>query len=176
MRIVRVSSASSIKLDAVRSALLEAWPREAFEILPCPTELQDRKDVTFDAQPEGWGAIVTYLRARHEAMVAEYGPTELFDIDVESGAVDGFDVAGVLITTFLGEQFLLRSEGVPFPDGTLEEARRRGFKKTTAGDIIHEWNEDIPANNWQSHYWPYTSRKTQIYRVLVRGFDTLPEL
>lgn len=161
---VRVASGSSVKVNAVKLALeATLW---GGQIQECPTELQDLDG--FNAQPEGREETERYVRARYEAMLGDYkqNPSGL-DVVIESGAIDGQDVAVVLVA-YRGRTYVSASQPVPFPEGALEAARQRGFKTVTAGDVIHEWSEGkIPANNWHSSVMPGMTRERQIAMALV---------
>ena len=161
--LVRVASGSSIKLDGTRMALGKIhW---VSEVVACPTELQDTEG--FNAQPYGLEETRRYVRARYRAMCEAYKPNpDGVDIVVESGAIDGKDVACVLVA-FRGQIYTGESQPVPFPEGTLVEAHRRGFKTVTAGAIIHEKLPGVPANNWHHIMVPGMTREKQIAGVLL---------
>lgn len=161
----RLASKSSIKKDASNDGLKRVL-RESYELTLCDVELQDREDLEINAQPEGLEQTVAYARARYQAMCEQYGPNSGgIDIVVESGAIDGKDIA-VVIVYWHGREFVERSIAVPFPEGTLEEARCRGFKTVTAGDIAHEWH-GVPANDWHSSVMPAITRRKQIAAALI---------
>ena len=161
--LVRVASESSIKLGGTRMALDKIhW---ASEVMACPTELQDTEG--FNAQPYGLEETRRYVRARYKAMCEKHKANpDGVDIVVESGAIDGKDVACVLVA-FRGQIYTGESQPVPFPEGALVEAHRRGFKTVTAGDIIHEKLPGVPANNWHHIMVPGMTREKQIAGVLI---------
>lgn len=173
MNVVRCPSASAVKIEAVRGGLDAVWPGQNFEIQGLPVELQDRADLQINAEPEGLEQTINYARARWQEMCKQHGVTPWLDISIESGAIEGFDVAVIALFTSIGKEAIAISEGVPIPNGTLEEARRRGFKTTTAGDIIHERWPHIPANSWQEHFPPYLSRQQQIQDAIIDGLRSL---
>lgn len=173
--VIRCPSSSSIKLDAIREALQATHPDELFDIQGLPVELQDRSDMTVNAQPEGRDETVKYARLRLREMQRQHGPATGLDIGIESGAIDGFDVTAVVLDSALGEVAMALSQGIMFPEDSLEEAQRRGFKTTTAGDIIHERHPDIPSNNWQEHFPPYISRREQIRDAVIDALRQSPE-
>lgn len=135
-----------------------------------PVELQVRPDLSVNAQPEGEQETVGYARERWREMCLEHGPTTGIDISIESGAIGNLDVAVVILYSH-GNEVVVLSRGIAFPPGVLEEARARGFKTTTAGDIIHERFSHIPSNNWHVHFPPYKSREDQIVEAVVSGLD-----
>lgn len=169
MRVVRCPSKSAIKLDAIRQAFAVVDPSLAIKVEGSPVELQDRPDMSINAQPVGKGQTIEYARARWREMCQQHGPTTDLDIVIESGAIYGFDVAVVIIHAANGNEIVVLSEGIKFPDDTLEEALKRGAKTTTAGDIIHERCSHIPANNWHEYFIPYVSRRQQIQSAIERG-------
>lgn len=171
MRNVRIPSTSGVKREAVEEALKAVWPNDQFTIQCHAVELQDRPDMSVDAQPEGRELTIRYAQERGDELKRQQGETEFIDVLIESGAIDGRDVAVVIIRTHKGEEKVILSEGVPFPQGTLEEARRVGFKTTTAGDIIHERWPSIPSNSWQQYFWPGLSRKEQIRNAVIEGLQ-----
>lgn len=165
---VRVASGSSVKIDAVKAAMahLAYHPQLQYEITGHPTELQNL--TTVNAQPEGRAETEGYARARLVAMCRDHeqNPDGL-DIAIESGAIDGADVAIVLVA-FRGQTYVAASQPVPFPEGVLEAARERGFKTTTAGQIVYEWSgHTIPANDWHTMMVPGMTREKQIAQALM---------
>lgn len=172
--IIRSPSSSPVKIEAIRLALDVLHLGQPFDVQGLPVELQDRSDLSIHAQPEGHDETIAYARERLRQMHALHGPTPGLDIGIESGAIDALDVACVVVHTRLGEAALALSEGVAFPAGSLEAARARGFKSTTAGDIIHEQHPNIPANNWQEYFPPYISRQQQIQGAIVTALRMLP--
>lgn len=170
---VRTPSKSSVKRNAIVAALAEVWPGRTFDVLGLPVELQDRTDLQVDSQPEGLELTVSYAEARGDEMCAQHGQSSGIDILIESGAIDGQDVAVVIIRTHDGKKITTLSRGIDFPAGALEEARRRGFARVTAGDIIHEWRDEVPSNNWQPFYPPYITREEQIRQAVVEGLREL---
>lgn len=174
MRVARSPTGSELKLAAIREALATVWPWIKFEVQAKPVELQARPDLGINAQPEGGAQTQSYVRARWREMCRQHGLVPDLDIVVESGAIDGLDVAVVGIYLPAGNEVIKMSRGIPFPDGTLEEARRRGFKTTTAGDIIHERWGHIPANDWQVHFPPHVARKDQIREAVEAGLRDAP--
>lgn len=83
------------------------------------------------------------------------------------------DVAVVVMYTADKERVVVLSEGVPFPATALDEARRRGFKATTVGDIIHERDSTIPANDWHSSVIPGMTRTRQIQKAVMNALDQI---
>lgn len=154
------SSASRLKLTGIESGFwLERG--EGVRAQGYAVDLPQRDDLEINEQPEGFEQTLAYARARDEAMVAAHPEVKQgIRFSIESGAIDGMDVAIVL--AYVGDkEFVAKSHPLPFPEGSLEEARRRGFKTTTAGMVIHEWQPAIPANNWQE-YLTVMSRPQQI--------------
>jgi|GEM_PF-5494016 len=176
VRVVRLASKSKIKEGGVIDAFALWRPGGAIKPILYPVELQDRSDLEINAQPEGREQTLAYVYARKSAMQAQYGalpPEDGFDVIVESGAIDGEDVAVVLVQTHTGHEAVAFSPGIPFPAGTLEEARRRGFRHTTAGDVIHERHPHIPADDWQHFFEPRMSRRYQIGTAILEALRTL---
>jgi non-canonical (house-cleaning) NTP pyrophosphatase len=171
--LVRIPSKSNVKRSPVEAALTEVWPNRTFEIRCLPVELQDRPDLSFNAQPEGLELTVSYAEARGDEMCAQHGHTQGIDVLVESGVILGQDVAVVVIRTHDNQKVTTLSQGIDFPDGCLEEARRRGFKHVTVGDVVHERHPEAPSNNWQPLYPPYITREEQIRRAVVEGLREL---
>jgi non-canonical (house-cleaning) NTP pyrophosphatase len=160
MAAVFCSSESKLKLIGIESGFwLERG--EGVQAQGLPVDLPQRADLEVNEQPEGYEQTLMYARARDAAMVAAHPQVQQgIRFSIESGAIDGMDVAIVL--AYAGDrEFIAQSQPLPFPEGSLEEARKRGFKTTTAGMIIHEWDSAIPANNWQE-YFTKTSRPQQI--------------
>ncbi len=170
---VRTPSKSSVKIEAVTAALAEVWPDRTFDVMGLPVELQDRADLQVDAQPEGLELTVSYANARGDEMCRQHGQPTGIDILIESGAIDGQDVAVIVIRTHDGKKVTSLSQGIDFPAGTLDEARRRGFASVTAGDIIHEQRPDVPSNNWHPFYPPFVTREEQIKGAVVEGLREL---
>lgn len=169
MRVVRCPSKSAIKLDAITHAFVAVDPDLMIDVKGLPVELQDRPDMNISAQPIGKEQTVEYAHARWREMCQQHGSTIDLDIVIESGAIDGLDVAVVAIYTADGNEIVVLSEGIKFPNGTFEEALKRSAKTTTVGDIIHERWSHIPANNWHEHFFPYVSRRRQIQYAIERG-------
>lgn len=173
MPTVRCPSGSAVKINAIKRALAVVRPEEEYEVQGLPVELQARQDMQINAQPEGEEQTTRYARERLLEMCRQHGDTPGIDISIESGAIEGVDVAVILLRTVKGEEEIVLSQGIPFPEGTLEEARRRGFKLTTAGDVIHELFPDVPANSWQVYFPPNVSRETQIVEAVEKGLRLL---
>lgn len=167
MLIVRCPSSSAVKLNAIKKALGIVLPNEEFNLQGLPVELQARPDLSINAQPEGEEETVGYARERWHEMCRQHGVPTNLDISIESGAINGRDVAATALYSSQGDEVIVLSEGITFPVGTLEEARRRGFKTTTAGDIVHERFPGIPSNSWQQYFSPYKSREEQITEAVV---------
>lgn len=189
----RIASASGCKFTGTSQGLAAADEADT-EVAKCPVELQDRADMEINAQPIGYDQTVAYAKARMDTMIEEYGPNATgFDFAVESGAIrlapDGsvvpnnveagnwplVDVAIVLIRDSRGREYVQASAGVMFPEGTLEEAIRRGVKTTTAGDVIAEWHEGVPSGTWQAHFFPQLPREKQIADAVAAGLIALRE-
>lgn len=167
--LVRVASSSKVKLDASRSAMATLGRHLSTFVHGFPVELQDRRDLQFNAQPEGREEIIRYTLAREAEMCRMHGTVSYLDIVVESGAIEGMDVAVVALFMPERQEHIILSQAIAFPKGSLDEARRRGFKTTTAGDVIHERMPSIPANDWQKYVTPFMSRQQQISDAIVRG-------
>lgn len=172
--IVRCPSGSTIKLQAINAAIQEVYAEHDYEIQSFPVELQDREDLDINTEPEGREQTLAYAHERLKQMCLQHGPTHWIDISIESGVIDGFDVACVVINTRNGEGYLAWSQGIAVPEGTLEEARARGLKATSVGDIIHEKHPEIPANDWQVSFPPYISRQQQIQTAVVSSLHQVP--
>ena len=140
-----------------------------------PVELQDRDDLNINAEPEGREQTLEYARERLKQMRLEKGPTSGIDISIESGIVNGSDVACIVINNNNGEEVITWSQGVSIPEGALEEARKRGLKTTTVGDIIHEKNPKISAKDWHANFPPYISRQHQIRDAIVVSLHQIPD-
>lgn len=169
-KIVRTPTSSGVKLQPIRAALLKKWPNKIFQIKPIPVELQDRPDLNIMAQPKGIAQTAKYAKARRKELLAKDDSPYMVDISIENGIVwswrviklwGHWDVAVVYIVTASGETSLTVSVPVRVPEWAWKEAKRRGFKTTTAGQIIHERYPLIPANNWM----PYSAS-------LCRGDET----
>jgi non-canonical (house-cleaning) NTP pyrophosphatase len=128
-----------------------------------------------NAEPLGLKQTTRYARLRLREMQRQHGPCpkDGLDIAVESGAIDGQDIAIVVIHAPGGSEFITMSRGVAFPGGVLEEAKRRGLKHTTASDIIHEQWPDIPADDWQWRFPGGIPRQQQICEAVVQGLRQL---
>lgn len=176
MLIVRCPSSSAIKLNAIRKALENQWAGQSFELRGLPVELQARPDMQINAQPEGKEQTTKYARERLIQMCREHGNALGLDIGIESGAIGNLDVAVIVLRTASGEEVTVLSRGIPFPSGTLEEARRGGFKTTTAGDIIHKKFPNVPANNWHGYFPPGISRDAQIRTAIKEGLGKITTL
>jgi non-canonical (house-cleaning) NTP pyrophosphatase len=173
--IIRCPSGSEIKLSAINAALREVYADKDFQVTSFPVELQDRSDLDVNAEPEGKEQTLKYARERLRQMYLRHGPTSGIDISIESGIIDGLDVACVIITTKNGESALVWSQGVAVPEGAFEEARARGLKTTSVGDIIHEKHPAIPANNWEGSFPPYVSRQQQIQTAVISALLQMPD-
>jgi non-canonical (house-cleaning) NTP pyrophosphatase len=171
--LVRCPTGSAIKLDAIQAAVQEAIGKRDYDIQSFPVELQDRQDLDVNAEPEGREQTLTYARERIKQLCMKHGPTPGIDISVESGIIDGLDVACVVIRTENGKETVAWSEGVTVPEDVFEEARKRGLKTTTVGDVIHEKHPEIPAKSWQEHYAPFISRQQQIQASVVSALRQL---
>ena len=165
--IIRCPSASKIKLGAIDEALREALPNRNLQIQSFPVELQDRDDLNINAEPEGREQTLEYARERLKQMRLEEGAPSGIDISIENGIINGFDIACVVINSKDSEEAIAWSQGVAVPNGALEEARKRGLKTTTVGDIIHEKYPKIPAKDWHANFPPYISRQHQIREAII---------
>jgi non-canonical (house-cleaning) NTP pyrophosphatase len=171
--IIRCPTRSEIKLKAVTSAIKEVLGKNDCQVQSFPVELQDRVDLDVNAEPVGRVQTLKYARERIKQMRLQQGPMIGIDISIESGIIDGFDVACVIVNTIYGETSLVWSQGVKVPDGALEEATARGLKTTTVGDIIHEWYPEIPADDWQGSYSPFITRQQQIQDALIKSLQKI---
>jgi len=169
MFVVRCPSGSPVKLDAIRGALTMVLPDKEIDLQGLPVELQARHDFAVNAQPEGQEETIGYARERWHEMCRQHGAPVDLDISIESGAIGGLDVAVVALYSARGDEIIILSEGIAFPAGSLDEARRRGFKTTTAGDVIHEQYPHVPSNSWQAHFPPHKSREDQIKGAVLDG-------
>ncbi len=174
--IIRCPSGSEIKLSAINAALREVYADNDFKVTSFPVELQGRSDLDINAEPEGKEQTLEYARERLRQMCLQHGPTPGIDISIESGIIDGLDVACVVISTQNGESALSWSQGVTVPEGALEKARARGLKTTSVGDIIHEKHPEIPANNWEGSFPPYISRQQQIQAAVISALHRMPAI
>lgn len=188
----RIASANDCKVTGTNQGLTAASEADT-EVIKCPVELQDRPDLEFNAQPYGYNQTVAYAKARLDAMIEEHGTnTSGYDFAVENGAImlngegkvipdeskkpgEIYDVAIVLIRDRNGRERIQASAGVMFPEGTLEEAEYRGFKTTTAGDVIAEWHEGVPSDTWQRHFFPQLPREKQIADTVTAGLIAMRE-
>jgi len=191
--IVRCPSKSGVKIAAIKMAFDELGITD-YEIKGLPVELQSREDLMVNAQPIGYSQTLLYASNRLGAMWGQYHPENSrgYDISIESGAIKlnpsgelipdeveadcrPLDVAVVVIHDFSHPAYIGHSVGVPFPEGTLEEAIRRGVKDTTAGDVIAEKFPDVPSGSWQEHFFPALSREKQIADAVKAGIIALRE-
>lgn len=188
-RVNRVASGNNCKATGTSLGLTAAGETNT-DVTKCRVELQDRPGLRVNAQPIGYEQTLAYAQARMDTMIAEFGPNpEGYDFSVESGAIrlgrDGtvipdntdsdeklVDVAIVLIRNRNGREYTGVSAGVPFPEGTLEEAIRRGVKTTTAGDVIAERFPGVPSGTWQEHFGGL-SRERQIADAVETGIIAL---
>ncbi len=172
MRLTRCASKNPIKLGAITDALRITRPNELFDVRGLPVELQSAIGFDVHAQPEGLQQTLLYAQMRLSEMCSQHGLVASLDVVVESGAIDGEDVAVVVLKApSMREITVVLSRGIPFPPGVLDEARRRGFRAVTAGDVIHEKWPHIPSNNWHEHFPPYVSRRTQIRDAVIQGLQ-----
>ena len=165
--IIRCPSSSSIKLSAIEAAISKLYGNNNYEIQSFPVELQDRQDLNVNAEPVGKEQTLEYARERQKQMHRQHGPTPDIDISIESGIIDGFDVACVVLSNRDGEVAFGWSQGIAIPKGMFEEAQVRGLKNTSVGDIVHEKDPSIPANDWQASFPPYISRQQQIQTAIT---------
>lgn len=165
--IIRCPSGSSIKLAAIQTAIKELHDGSNYEVQNFPVELQDRQDLDVNAEPVGKEQTLEYARERLKQMQRAHGTTPGIDISIESGIIDGFDVACVVLSDTSGEVAFEWSQGIAVPEGAFEEAKAKGLKTTSVGDIIHEKDPTIPANNWQASFPPYIARQQQIQTAIV---------
>jgi non-canonical (house-cleaning) NTP pyrophosphatase len=166
--LVRCPSSSKVKREAIEKSFRSIFPGRRCDLQSLPVELQSRADLRVNAQPEGEALTTSYADNRWYEMCKKHGPTTGFDVIVESGAIDGKDVVVVVICTS-NRRIVTLSRGVPFPPGTLEEARRRGFKTVTAGDIIHEQMPEVPNNHWHRFFPPGITREEQIREAIIQN-------
>jgi non-canonical (house-cleaning) NTP pyrophosphatase len=86
-------------------------------------------------QPEG---DETLLGARNRAMAARTALPDAYAIGIENGLQKTADIAVVVIIAPDGKETIAESAPVFFPGEIIEEARRRGFDKVTAGKVLSE--------------------------------------
>lgn len=174
--VIRCPSSSPIKLEAIRAAIRELYGQSGYEIQSFPVELQDRQDLTVNAEPFGKEQTLAYARERLKQMRRQHGTAPGLDISIESGIINGFDVACVIFSNKSGEVAFAWSRGVAVPNGAFEEAQAKGLKTTSVGDVIHEKDPSIPANDWQASFPPYISRQQQIQNAIISLFKDNPAL
>ena len=95
--VIRCPSASKIKLNAINAVLRDIYTNRDFTIHSFPVELQDRDDLDINAEPEGKEQTLRYARERLRQMCLQQGPTPGIDISIESGIINGYDVACVVV-------------------------------------------------------------------------------
>ena len=173
-RTVRIPSKSEVKHSGIKLTFADISPLIVVTIIPVPVELHLRTDLSFNAQP--WnGEAERYVRARDEEMRKQNQIIADYDVIIES---EGFDTgdptdpyherAVVLVRNIrTRKEHLIYSTEVSMPADAVEKARNRGFKTTTIGDVIHEENPEIPADNWQETRG--LSRDLQIAYALVES-------
>jgi len=172
---IRCATASAVKLDAVRDAVVAVWGPGEYEILGLPVELQARPDFDVNAQPIGMEQTLQYARERRRQLRRDYGPGDatVLDISIESGFLDNMDVVVAVLYPGEGDEIVVVSDGIEAPAECVEDAVRLGLKTTTVGDVIHRLYPQIPANDWQGHFPPFMSRRQQISQAVERGLQQL---
>lgn len=168
---VYVASNNVIKVEAVRQGLAKAKPEQAFQVIGMEAS---------SAQAEQPMDNETLAGAIHRAEeVKSKRPQADWVIAIESGLftqADGsyLDKAIVHIITKDNRRFTVESDAVQFPTDCVEEARRRGFQKTTASQIMQE------KGLIRHHKDPHrdligTSRMELLQKAIVKIATQLPQ-
>jgi non-canonical (house-cleaning) NTP pyrophosphatase len=127
-----VGSKSKIKLAATKRALREAGRRA------CCFSRKAASRV--NAQPFGKEEILR--GARNRAAEVWLRSRSAYAIGIENGIIRvgrGYvDIAAIVVIGPDGSERVAWSRPIRFPAADVEEARRRGFGKTTAGQILAE--------------------------------------
>ncbi len=132
---IAIGSQSRIKIEAVKTALRRmGFVAAAVEIrtLDVPSGVP--------VQPEGLEQTVKGARRRARTMKESL--PDAYAIGIENGIRredDGAkDWAVVVVVAPDGREFIAHSEALHLPASAVSEARRRGFAKTTVGQILAE--------------------------------------
>jgi len=129
---IKLGSTSAHKLEALKEACVRIGIE--VEIAGSPAESK------INAQPYGFDE--TYKGAMNRARNTQLENSQATAVGIENGIVpigDRFvDLAVVVVLTSDGQSFVGTSAGIEFPKETVEEARKRGFETTTAGDVMAE--------------------------------------
>jgi non-canonical (house-cleaning) NTP pyrophosphatase len=91
-------------------------------------------------QPVGFGQ--TLLCAKNRAEIVRLQYPEALCLGIESGLIQAHDVttdtAVIAALTPDGSWFFGTSPGITLPERYVQEAKRRGFKTTTVGEVVAE--------------------------------------
>ncbi len=129
---LQLGSASIHKLEALKEACVRVGIEVDVNASPAESEI--------NAQPYGFDE--TYRGAMNRAKNTQTKNPKTVKIGIENGIVpigDKFvDLAVVVVLVPNSESFIGTSAGIDFPREVVEEARKRGFETTTAGDVMAE--------------------------------------
>lgn len=155
IRTVICASESQIKFEAVQQALGFWYNLDCIDLRPVPTNLEHQPDWRVNAQPYGILTTELYarMRADHATSMVSF-PWNLV-IAIENGVYaridhpdSHYDLAVVYLKTWNHYSVLKYSPPVMVPDWAYLEAKERGLRRTTCGEIINEHYPHIPANDW----------------------------
>mgnify|MGYP000999353550 CR=1 FL=1 len=132
--LIVVGSKSKHKLGAVGSALFHFGIPHT--LLSCDVETDT------PAQPCSWHQVQDGATRRAIGALRNF-PEALVGVGIESGLFfvrqgQVLDIAFLSLVDNNGREFIATSQGVMFPANAVAEARSRGFKNVTAGQIIAE--------------------------------------
>lgn len=134
MRVV-VGSTSQHKIEAVRQAFRELFPKFSIKVVGVKTA----SDI--GEQPVGNREILKGATNRVVQCKYLYKKAN-WCVGIENGIIKvsakWFDIAWVVVINKDWQRAIAPSAGVLFPKEYVEEAKKRGFKKTTVGSVIAE--------------------------------------
>lgn len=163
-----VGSKSALKLAAVRNAVQTTGRRAG--VVGVDTESG------VHAQPL---ESETETGARNRARFAQLTDPGSWAVGIENGLFRSGDAwldrAVIVLRAPDGREWVRLSDPVTFPEAAVEEARRRGFDKNTAGSVLAEQTGCDPQDPHATLTEGRTTRQHILVAALIRLFqEALP--
>eukprot|EP01125_Pyxidicula_operculata_P021595 TRINITY_DN8406_c0_g1_i1.p1 TRINITY_DN8406_c0_g1~~TRINITY_DN8406_c0_g1_i1.p1 ORF type:complete len:185 (+),score=14.55 TRINITY_DN8406_c0_g1_i1:91-645(+) len=138
---VAVGTTSALKVSAVKKAFTQAMPGQEIDCKGYPTASN------INEQPVGWEETIKGAKNRlsnlKQITSTNNERNNDYFVSIENGIIptgvpdfQWIDFGWVLMEDKSGKQFGASSGGIQFSDKYVEAAKKSGFDKTTAGEIM----------------------------------------
>ncbi len=157
---LQLGSTSTHKLEALKEACVKVGIKAEINVFPSESGV--------NAQP--YGLDETYQGAATRARNAQSADPQAIAVGIENGIVPVgdtcVDLAVIVALTPDGQSFVGTSVGVEFLKEAVQEARKRGFKTTTASDVMAETMGSSVTDPHSTLTGGRTSRKAILVEVV----------